>query len=200
MNLKKFIDKRASYSIPHIVKTLFLIEKEPHGRFKLMKELDLGEATVKTLLKNLVKGNLLKSTKRGVILTMSGKKIFDKIKEKMVFPIPIDAGNYTDHGLYKNKFDSAILVKNGAKKIRLGIEQRDVAIKAGAIGATTLIQKNGKIIFPSKSLDVNKFGDYLKKYFKISDNDVIVICSAHSYKIAEYAALEVGLSLIGELE
>lgn len=200
MDLKKFIDKRASYSVPHIVKILFLAKKEPLGRFKLMKELGLGEATVKTLLKNLVEGNLLKSTKRGVALTASGKKTLDKIKRKMVFPIRIDAKNYTDRGLYKNKFDSVILVKNAVKKIRLGIEQRDIAIKSGAIGATTLIQKNGRIIFPSKCLDVNEFGDYLKKHFKINDNDVIVICSAPSYKTAEYAALEVGLSLIGELE
>jgi hypothetical protein len=85
----------------------------------------------------------------------------------------------------------------------LGIEQRDVAVKAGAIGATTLIQKSGKITFPSKgldvnNLDVNKFGNHLKKIFEINDNDVIIICSAPSYKIAEYAALEVGLSLIVE--
>jgi len=200
MDLKKLVDKRASYSIPHIVKTLFLAEKEPQGRFKLMKELNLGEATVKTLLKNLVKGKLLKSTKRGVILTTSGKKTHDKIKKKIVFPVQIDAGNYTDYGPYRNKFDSAILVKNEAKKIKSGIEQRDIAVKAGAIGATTLIQKNGKVLFPYKSLDVKKFGNYLREFFEINDNDVIIICSAHSYDIAEYAALEVGLSLIGWLE
>lgn len=200
MGLKKLIDKRASYSVPYIIKTLFLVEKEPQGRFKLMKELDLGEATVKTLLKNLVKGNLLKSTKRGVALSTSGKKLIGKIKNKMSYPIKIDAGKYTDSGLYKTKFDSAILVKNAAKKIRLGIEQRDAAVKAGAIGATTLIQKNGKIIFPSKSLDVGEFGNYLKKYFEIKDGDVIVICSATSYKIAEFAALEVGLYLYDEYE
>jgi predicted transcriptional regulator len=200
MNLKKLVDKRASYSTPHIVKTLFLVEKEPQGRFKLMKELNLGEATVKTLLKNLVRGNLLKSTKGGVVFTALGKKTFGKIKGKMEFPVRIDANDYTDRGSYKNKFDSAILVKNEAKKIRSGIEQRDIAVKAGAIGATTLTQKNDKITFPSKGLDVKKFGDYLRGFFEINDNDVIVICSAPSYDIAEYAALEVGLSLISELE
>lgn len=200
MRLKKLIDKRASYSVPHIAKTLFLVEKEPQGRFKLMKELNLGEATVKTLLKNLVKGELLKSTKKGVVLSASGKKLIENIKKKMSYPIKIDAKKYTDSGLYETKFDSAILVKNAAKKIRLGIEQRDVAVKAGAIGATTLIQKNGKLTFPSKSLYIGNFGNYLKKHFDLKDGDVVVICSAASYKVAEFAALEVGLYLYDEYE
>ncbi|MGI9012036.1 MAG: DUF4443 domain-containing protein [Nitrososphaeraceae archaeon] len=37
------------------------------------------------------------------------------------------------------KFNYVVLVKNIANSIRSGIEQRDVAIKSGAMGATTLL-------------------------------------------------------------
>ena len=50
------------------------------------------------------------------------------------------------------KFNYAVLVKNMADATKSGIEQREIAIKAGAVGATTLIFKNGIFLIPETYL------------------------------------------------
>jgi len=60
MKFKDLIDVRASYSIVDIVKALFLLSEEPMGRHQLIKEMKLGEAPIKTLIKRLKKNNLIK--------------------------------------------------------------------------------------------------------------------------------------------
>jgi hypothetical protein len=85
-----------------------------------------------------------------------------------------------------------------ADAIKTGIEQRDIAIKAGAIGATTLIFKNGIFLIPGTNFNaLSKEPQIQKKLIESlypENNDVIIIGSDHkSKKIAEiatkYAAL-----------
>ena len=47
------------------------------------------------------------------------------------------------------KFNYAVLIKGFGFAIKLGIEQRDAAIKMGALGATTLLFNDGKFTMPS---------------------------------------------------
>lgn len=66
------------------------------------------------------------------------------------------------------KFNYAVLVKNMADAIKSGIEQRDIAIKAGAVGATTLIFKNGIFLIPETNFNELSEESQLKKnYLKI---------------------------------
>ena len=200
--LENLVDKRAEYSIANIVKVLFLISKEPLGRFELMGKLGLTEAPVKTMLKNLAKNKLIKSTIEGAVLDYKGKGLFTRITKVIPkSPIEIDAQNYTDYGLYKklykNRLDLAILVRNVSHKIRDGVEQHDIAVKTGAVGATTLVQKNNKIVFPSTWYEIkSEFNNYLKVHFDIKNNDAIIICFGPSYHKVEEAALTTALSLI----
>ncbi len=200
--LENLVDKRAGYSPAHIVKSLFLMSKEPLGRFELMNKLDLKEASVKTLLKNLARNKLIKPTLEGSVPTNKGRKLLSRITKKMPrLPEEIDAQNYTDYGLYKklykNRFDIAIVVKNSAGKIRDGVEQHDIAVKAGAIGCTTLVRKNGRIMFPLTWHEVKKeFADYLGSHFAVKNNDAILICFGPSRAAAEEAVLAVALSLL----
>jgi hypothetical protein len=85
-----------------------------------------------------------------------------------------------------------------ADAIKTGIEQRDIAIKAGAIGATTLIFKNGIFLIPTTNFNALSEEPQIQKKLIESlhpeNNDVIIIGSDHkSKKIAEiatkYAAL-----------
>ena len=46
------------------------------------------------------------------------------------------------------KHNCAVLVKGMAHRIKMGCEQRDEAVRAGAVGATTLFVKDGQIVFP----------------------------------------------------
>lgn len=66
------------------------------------------------------------------------------------------------------KFNYAVLVKNMADAIKSGIEQRDIAIKAGAVGATTLIFKNGIFLIPETNFnELSEESQLQKNYLKI---------------------------------
>jgi predicted transcriptional regulator len=183
------IDVRASYTSVHIVKILFLLSEKPMGRFQLMEEMGMGEATIKTLIKRLKKSKLIESSTRGNVLTKRGNELLKKILMKISKPIEITMDDYA-----VGKYNTAILVKKSSKKVKLGIEQRDEAIKIGADGATTLIFNNNKLTFPGCEKNITGLEKNLRKHFKIEDEDVIVIGSGSTKKISEEASIKVALS------
>ena len=55
-----------------------------------------------------------------------------------------------------------------ADAIKSGIEQRDIAIKAGAVGATTLIFKNGIFLIPETNFNaLSEESQLQKNYLKV---------------------------------
>jgi predicted transcriptional regulator len=186
---KDLIDVRASYSPVHIVKILFLLSENPMGRFQLMKEMEMKEATIKTLVKRLKKNKLIESSTKGNVLTKKGKELLKKTLMKISKPITIDISGYT-----VGKYNTAILVKKSSKKVNFGVEQRDEAIKIGADGATTLICSNNRLIFPGCNKNITELEKILRKHFKIENEDVIVISSGSTKNISEEAAIKVALS------
>jgi len=191
MMFKGLIDIRASYSIAHIVKVLFLLSEKRMGRHQLMKEMGLGEATIKTLIKRLKKNNLIKKTTKGNVLTKKGSLLVNKILKNISKPVKITIKEYT-----VGKYNFAVLVKKVSCKVRSGIEQRDEAIKIGADGSTTLVCKNDRLIFPGCERKIVDLEKILRKHFKIEDEDVIVIGSASTKKKAEEASIIAALSLM----
>jgi len=188
---KDLIDVRASYSPVHVVKILFLLSEKPMGRFQLMKEMGMKEATIKTLVKRLKNNKLIESSTKGNLLTKKGNELLKKTLMKISKPIEIDISDYT-----VGKYNTAILVKNSSKKVKFGVEQRDEAIKIGADGATTLICSNGKLIFPGCNRNITELEKILRRYFNIENEDVIVISSGSTKKISEEASIMIALSLI----
>ncbi len=187
---KDLIDVRASYSPVHIVKTLFLLSEKPMGRFQLMKEMEMGEATIKTLVKRLKMNKLIKPSTKGHVLTEKGNELLKKILMKISKPIEIDTSECTI-----GKYNTAILVKGSSKKVKFGIEQRDEAIKIGADGATTLVCNNNRLIFPGCNRKITGLEKILRNHFKVENGDVIIIGSGSTKKISEEASIKVALSL-----
>jgi predicted transcriptional regulator len=186
---KDLIDVRASYSSVHIVKILFLLSEKPMGRFQLMKEMEMGEATIKTLVKRLKENKLIESSTKGNVLTKKGNELLKKILMKISRPIKIDMSEYT-----VGNYNTAILVKNSSKKVKFGIEQRDEAIKIGADGATTLICSGNRLIFPGCNRKITELEKTLCEHFNIENGDVIIIGSGPTKKISEEASIKVALS------
>jgi hypothetical protein len=94
-----------------------------------------------------------------------------------------------------------VLVREFGFAVRLGIEQRDAAIKMGAIGATTLLFKDNKFVMPASSNDSLKKERHVRKMLveKLNprEGDVIIIGSADSnQKTAELAAKNAALLTI----
>ncbi|HWY35324.1 MAG TPA: DUF4443 domain-containing protein, partial [Nitrosopumilaceae archaeon] len=102
------------------------------------------------------------------------------------------------------KFNYAVLVKDIAYNVGSGIEQRDAAIKLGAVGATTLIFKNDRLLMTDTQEDLlrnnPKIHSLIIKKLVPSDNDVIIIGSSDNKRTAELAAKSAALHTIANHE
>lgn len=166
------------------------------SRELLEKELLLGGGSIKTLVKHLKTTDMIKTSNAGTILTEKGERIISQIllhipKETVIPQSSITVG----------KFNYAVLAKNIANSIHSGIEQRDIAIKSGATGATTLLFKDDKFLVPKTNYNAlaeeSKIQKVLVKNLRPNDNDVIIIGSDNTSKQnAEIAAKNAALFTI----
>ncbi len=189
--------RRLSFGIGHIFKALQLAKLNGHiSRDLLRKELSLGEGSIKTLVKHLKITNMIMTSNAGTILTDRGEKLISQIllcipKETVIPKSSITVG----------KFNYVVLVKNIANSIHSGIEQRDIAIKSGAMGATTLIFKDGKFLISGTNFNALVEELHVQKTLienlHPDNNDVIIIGSDnHNKQYAEIAAKNAALFTI----
>jgi len=96
------------------------------------------------------------------------------------------------------RYNYAVLLKQLSFAVKSGIEQRDAAIKMGALGATTLFFTNEKFIIPGTKYDALKrephIGELLVRELKPGYRDVVIIGSDDTdQRIAELAAKNAAL-------
>ncbi|RMF32208.1 MAG: DUF4443 domain-containing protein [Candidatus Nitrosothermus koennekii] len=183
-----------SFELVHVFKALQLMHNTYASRALLSKELGLGEGSIKTLLKHMKMYDLIESSRKGSRLTRKGCEIYEEIRS-----IITDECELSRSSIALGRFNYAILLKDFSKAIKFGIEQRDAAIKVGALGATTLIYKDGKFTMPKQfedTLSNDKHTKELLMNLKPEDNDVIIIGSADDKLIAELGAKNAGLMTI----
>ena len=189
-----------SFDSVHVLKAMQLMEnKRRISRSLLMDELGLGEGSVKTLVKHMKMSGLIENSNAGMWSTNKGKTVYAKLhcaipNEMEIFKCNIALG----------KFNYAVLVKDVAYDIGSGIEQRDAAIKLGAVGATTLIFKNSRLLMPDTREDLlrnnPKIHSLIIKKLMPKDNDVIIIGSSDDKRTAELAAKSAALHTIANHE
>ena len=180
-----------SFSEVHVARALFLISDGNIGRKKLVKLLEIGEGSARTLLKGLREKKLINSSKKGHELTKKGKLHVKKILEKFSRPCEIFSS------IVEGK-KSVVIVHNVVHKIDKGIEERDISLRAGANGAIVLGYSNG-IKMPVSDLKLND-SDLLNeiKKFNLQNGDVIVVSFANTNASAENGALAIALNLTKE--
>jgi predicted transcriptional regulator len=189
-----------SFTPAHVFMIIEVIGSSgPIGRTKLSNILELGEGATRTLIKRLQKEGIIKSTKSGCVLTDFGKEIFFDLSSRVSEGLEIPPSPYT-----LGKFNIAILVKDAAKTIGYGIEQRDAAIKAGALGATTLIYTKDKFIIPGSPEDAFKSSPEIHKILmerlKPKEGDSIIIGSADDEKSAKLGAKAAALETLRKID
>lgn len=189
-----------SFNMVHVFKTMQMMENDKKiSRSLIMQELGLGEGSVKTLVKHMKRYDLVENSNSGMWLTNKGKTIYAKLH--ISIPKEIDIPKCS---VVLGKFNHAVLLKEMAYNIRSGIEQRDEAIKTGAVGATTLIFRNQRFVLPGTGEDLmrndQKVHSWLIEKLSPQENDVIIIGSSHNKKIAEMAAKSAALYTISEHE
>jgi len=193
----KLAPGRAPYFVEaHLVKALTTIDAEgPVGRVKLSKALGLGEGAIRTLIKHLENEGLAKTLRVGIVLTGTGKKLTSNLKSRISGPTEIPQSPLT-----VGPVNVAILIKNAAHFIKGGLEQRDAAIKVGALGATTLLFSRGKLNMPLVEEDVFRnvpaIRERLISKLKPQENDVIIIGSANDKLTAEFGTIAATLETL----
>jgi hypothetical protein len=186
-----------SFDVVHVLTALQLMGNNGRtSRNALCSGLVLGEGTVKTLVKHLKMQGLVETSNGGMKMTAKGKGIC----QGLLSAIPAEM-SLPKCSVALSRFNYAVLVREFGFAVRLGIEQRDAAIKMGAIGATTLLFKDNKFVMPASSNDSLRKDRYVRKMLveKLNprDGDVIIIGSADSnQKTAELAAKNAALLTI----
>ncbi len=177
----------------HIWKALYCLNKEsPIGRKKLASLLNIGEGSTRTILSILTEAGDIIIRKSGIALTQEGKKTWYRVSMNIA-PIEVDS-------LTIGKINCAVQVPGAANRVSFGCEERDRAIKAGAIGATTLLYLNGILMFPGNDYPLDaKSERIIRNTFELSDGDVIIIGTGDTMEIAEEGAVSAGLGLFEDL-
>ena len=189
-----------SFDSVHVLKAMQLMEnKKRISRSLLMRELGLGEGSIKTLVKHMKMSGLIENSNAGMWSTNKGRTVYEKLHDAI--PNEMDVIKCS---IALGKFNYAVLVKDIAYNIGSGIEQRDAAIKLGAVGATTLVFKNGRLLMPDTREDLlrnnPKIHSLFIKNLSPKDNDVITIGSSENKRTAELAAKSAALYTIANHE
>ncbi|QLH74104.1 MAG: DUF4443 domain-containing protein [Methanomassiliicoccales archaeon] len=176
----------------HVYKTLAVIaDGRRRGRKQLAETIGVGEGSMRTILEYLRDHDLVEIKQTGVTISKKGLDFLNG------FPIQVGLVTKSDSSIGQTAV--AVLVRSMADKIKIGVEQRDAAVKAGAEGATTIVVKGGELwILPDYNLDVHKkaFSAELRSMFQVKDGDVIIIGTGQNYRQAEDGALSAAFDLI----
>ena len=205
MEALRVIEKVASKIAPgrtpsfieaHVIKALEAISTgKGVGRTKLSEILGLSEGATRTLVRHLRNEGLIEVSKAGIAPSKFGEKVFSDLRSKMSEEMEIPRGPFT-----VGPFNVAVLIRNAAGSVKYGVEQRDAAIKVGALGATILVFSHNKLTMPAVSEDIFQksppIHDTLIAKLKPTENDVIIIGSANEKRTAELGAKTAAFELL----
>ncbi|MDD1766964.1 MAG: DUF2111 domain-containing protein [Methanomassiliicoccales archaeon] len=177
------------FSPYHVWKAYRIIDEDgPIGRKALSSALKVGEGSTRTILDRMIREGSAENTNRGAILTERGK---EKLSDSGILIDEVDLD-----GLTVGRYDCAVLVRGTAQKVRLGCEQRDEAVRGGATGATTLVCRKGKLLFPGdEKYPDQKLVAPLRGVFAVEEDDVVIIGSAFTREAAEKGAVSAALAM-----
>ncbi|MBY9011440.1 MAG: DUF4443 domain-containing protein [Candidatus Lokiarchaeota archaeon] len=213
---------KPTFEYVHVLLSLFIFgeNSEGIGRYRLKEELQIGSGTARSLFNKLKdvskfimvpneeKGSNSKVQRRGHILTVKGTNFLTKLKDKIPILEKANVKFLKEIIIEPDNVNLYFcLVKNAAKNIKDGIEQRDAAIKINGYGATCLIYNGKDIYFPTKGInirDLEKIEKSTLNYFKtkienanvkFEPNDVIIIGSGDNPQNSRLATLNAALTL-----
>jgi hypothetical protein len=180
--------KILTFSVPHVFKALQLLHEEQFvSRATFCKQLHMGEGAVKTMIAHLKEGSMVDSTKSGTFLTDKGHNYM-----KNLLDIISAESEIKKCKIAQGRFNHAVILKKYAFATKTGLEQRDYTILYGAIGATTLLYKEDRFVFPNEHVDClandPKTKSVLKDRLKPQNGDMIIIAAANDQFVAEIAA------------
>ncbi|MFQ6011633.1 MAG: DUF4443 domain-containing protein [Nitrososphaerales archaeon] len=179
-----------SFSMVDGIRAVMELGVDEIGREKLAKNLGIGNGAVRTLIKRLERLGLLEKGPHGCRLTKKGQGVFGILKTKLM------VGEISGGPLSTDRYTKTLLIRGGANSVKMGLEQRDAAIREGATGATSLIFDSGRFVIPGGSKDCEQdfpslLWQKLRKSLRPVDGDLIIVCSGRSKQISTRGAYSV---------
>jgi hypothetical protein len=176
----------------HVYRTLLLLsDGRRRGRKSLADSVNIGEGSMRTIVEFLRDKGYVDVKQTGIKISIKGMEFVRNL------PIRMERLDPSDISIAMRNV--AVLVKNRADRVTLGIEQRDAAIKAGAEGATTIVVKDGKLLVPPDYLldkEKPEIAKGLRKLLSPSDGDIVIVGAAQEYDRAEDGALAAAFALL----
>ncbi len=183
-----------SFSEVHVVRTVIAL-KSRVGRKKLLREIGIGEGSMRTILKKLKAGGFIDSGKTGHLLNGSGVEYLNGYMKKFTAPFKIYANDIV--GGRK----TGVVVRGVSGKITTGVKERDIAVRTGASGAIVLKYDGNlkKLTFPDEVQSTGDFPEFENEIKSLNidfnSGDVLVVAFSDDYIVSENAVLEIALSL-----
>jgi len=180
------------YSLHHLLWALFLISENARvGRKRLAKLMGIGEGTCRGVLRELDDRGLVSVSKSGISLSMRGKR--------MMSGLPAVHGELGLGPLALSTCGHGVAIRDHARFVKSGLEQRDAAMLAGAVGATALVFDRGALRFPDgRKLEDDYEADaaLLVHLFKPLEGDVLIIGYGRDAVSAESGAFAAAATLV----
>jgi hypothetical protein len=184
--------------LKEVLLLLLLRLEGPVGRYTLKDMLGMTdhEGTVKLMLSELKHGGHVATSRRGSALTPAGETLLDRrLSEYRVVNVtearvPLFAAGPVLVG---------VQIRGKATAIQSGIEQRDAAIRAGAIGATVMTLHDGILRVPTVYRDLASehpdVAAQIRASYPLADDDVLILVSARTPWTAYASALATAMTL-----
>ncbi|MCQ2085978.1 MAG: helix-turn-helix domain-containing protein [archaeon] len=161
------------------------------GRKKLAEESGVGEGSMRRILKLLLDKGMVQVKRTGTTITKTGLSFLGNIPLKVV---NVDIGDAV-----VGCFSQAIMVYGAGSKIENGMQQRDVGIRAGANGCTTIVIRNGILMIPPDwNLDVQRpeTARKIRMATNLTEDDALIVGGGSNKNAAIVAALDAAFDLL----
>ena len=160
------------------------------GRKRLAEEVGVGEGSMRRILDTLKEWEFIMIKQTGITITKAGMSFLEQI--------PIRPVDIKMEGSVIGDYQQGVLVLNCADKVLNGMEQRDVGIKVGATGCTTLIIRDGVLMVPP-DWNVDKENPELaakiRNEIRMTEKDALIIGGGDSQTVATEAAVSAALEM-----
>ncbi len=189
---KTRIGSEARYSDADIYWALVLLSRGKRmGRRELSDEMGIGEGSIRSVMSILKESRLVEVYQTGAVITELGTALLERIP---VIPVSVMVP-----GSVVGDCHWSVVVKGASEKIRVGREQRDAGIRAGALGCTTIVYRKGELMIPPDWVLDDKSPESAAEIRAIpfmEEDDAIIIGSAESVRDAVNAAVNAAFELL----
>lgn len=169
--------RKQTSEVKELLLLLALKKAGPIGRYRLKSLLNFTEreGVVRRMLNDLEREGLVSASKTGSKLTSDGELHLKK-KLDAYNIVVVEQFDFRELG-FNNSY--CIHIHGSANNIETVVKHRDDAVRAGALGATIIIYKNGVLkvpkVYPNLSDEYPKIVEGLHHRFNMLDNDVLVV-------------------------